>query len=120
MVGQHHPLNRHEFEQTLGDSEGQGSLACCEHWRSIAHLMGQRLSLLDSVNSVSFLSLRNVLPTRAFSFCIMLQSWKEVGCVHQAGVERHLRREKPGAKEHVRQADGRRGKILRHCVSYSH
>ena len=28
MVGQHHPLNRHEFEQTLGDSEGQGSLAC--------------------------------------------------------------------------------------------
>lgn len=91
-----------------------------EHWRSIAHLMGQRLSLLDSVNSVSFLSLRNVLPTRAFSFCIMLQSWKEVGCVHQAGVERHLRREKPGAKEHVRQADGRRGKILRHCVSYSH
>lgn len=30
--------------------------------------MGQRLSLLDSVNSVSFLSLRNVLPTRAFSF----------------------------------------------------
>lgn len=39
-----------------------------EHWSSIAHLMGQHLSLLDSVNSVSFLSLRNVLPTRAFSF----------------------------------------------------
>ena len=27
MVGWHHWLNRHEFEQTLGDSEGQGSLA---------------------------------------------------------------------------------------------
>ena len=27
MVGWHHQLNRHEFEQTLGDSEGQGSLA---------------------------------------------------------------------------------------------
>ena len=25
----HHWLNRHEFEQTLGDGEGQGSLACC-------------------------------------------------------------------------------------------
>ena len=24
MVRQHHQLNRHEFEQTLGDSEGQG------------------------------------------------------------------------------------------------
>ena len=28
MVGWHHQLNRHEFEQTLGDGEGQGSLAC--------------------------------------------------------------------------------------------
>ena len=29
MVGWHHRLNGREFEQTLGDSEGQGSLACC-------------------------------------------------------------------------------------------
>ena len=32
MVGWHQQLNRHEFEQTLGDSEGQGSLACCSSW----------------------------------------------------------------------------------------
>ena len=31
-VGQHHRLNGHEVEQTLGDSEGQGSLACCSPW----------------------------------------------------------------------------------------
>ena len=30
MVGWHHWLNGHEFEQTLGDSEGHGSLACCK------------------------------------------------------------------------------------------
>ena len=29
MVGWHHQFNGHEFEQTLGDSEGQGSLMCC-------------------------------------------------------------------------------------------
>ena len=29
MVGWHHQLNGHEFEQTLGDSEGQESLVCC-------------------------------------------------------------------------------------------
>ena len=29
MVGRHHQLNGHEFEQTLGDSKGQGSLLCC-------------------------------------------------------------------------------------------
>ena len=26
------PLSGHEFEQTLGDREGQGSLACCSPW----------------------------------------------------------------------------------------
>ena len=30
----HHWLNGHEFEQTLRDSEGQGSLACCSPWVS--------------------------------------------------------------------------------------
>ena len=29
MVGWHHQLNGHEFEQTLEDDDGQGSLACC-------------------------------------------------------------------------------------------
>ena len=29
MVGWHHQLNGHEFEQILGESEGQGSLECC-------------------------------------------------------------------------------------------
>ena len=32
MVGGHHWLNRHEFEQALGDGEEQGSLACCSLW----------------------------------------------------------------------------------------
>ena len=32
MVGWHHELNGHECEQTLGDSEGQGSLECCSPW----------------------------------------------------------------------------------------
>ena len=32
MVGWHHQLNGHEFEQAPGDGEGQGSLACCSPW----------------------------------------------------------------------------------------
>ena len=32
MVEWHHLLNGHKFEQTLGDSEGQGSLVCCSPW----------------------------------------------------------------------------------------
>ena len=32
MVGWHHRLHGHGFEQTLGDGEGQGSLVCCGPW----------------------------------------------------------------------------------------
>ena len=32
ITGWHHRLNGHEFEQTLGDGEGPGSLVCCSPW----------------------------------------------------------------------------------------
>ena len=32
MVGWHHQLDGHEFEQVLGVVGGQGSLACCHSW----------------------------------------------------------------------------------------
>ena len=41
MVGWHHQFNGYEFEQTLEDSEGQGSLACCSPW---GHRAGHDLS----------------------------------------------------------------------------
>ena len=32
MVGWHHQLDGHEFEQTQGVSDGQGGLVCCCSW----------------------------------------------------------------------------------------
>ena len=32
MVGWCHQFNGYEFEQALGNSDGQGSLACCSPW----------------------------------------------------------------------------------------
>ena len=32
MIGWHHRLNGHEFEQAPGVGDGQGSLACCSPW----------------------------------------------------------------------------------------
>ena len=49
MVVWHHRLTGHEFEQTLGDSEGQGSLACCNPWRSKELDTTERLNSLVSV-----------------------------------------------------------------------
>ena len=34
MVGWHHQLSEHEFEQALGDGEGQVSLVCYSPWGS--------------------------------------------------------------------------------------
>ena len=32
MAGWHHRFNGNEFDQALGDGEGQGILACCSPW----------------------------------------------------------------------------------------
>ena len=38
MVGWHHQFNGHEFEQTPGNSDAQGSLECCSPWgRRVGH-----------------------------------------------------------------------------------
>ena len=43
MIGWHHQLNGHEFEQVLGD-EGQGSLECCSPWGRKELDMTERLN----------------------------------------------------------------------------
>ena len=40
-VGWHHQLNEHEFEQTLGDGDEQGSLACCSPKSWVLQRVGQ-------------------------------------------------------------------------------
>ena len=54
MVGWHHQLNEHEFEQTPGDSEGQGSLACCSPWGC------KELDMTERLNTTIWLNLRKL------------------------------------------------------------
>ena len=44
MVGWHHRLNGHEFEQALRDGKGQRNLVCCSPWGHKATSMTERLS----------------------------------------------------------------------------
>ena len=48
MVGWHHWLNGHEFEQGLGDGEGQGSLVCCS---PLGHKESDMTEWLNSNNN---------------------------------------------------------------------
>ena len=52
MVGWHHRLSGHEFEQTLGDNEGQGSLACCSPW---AHKEADTTERLNNTTRITCL-----------------------------------------------------------------
>ena len=48
MVGWHHWLDGHEFEQALGVGDGQGSLACCSPWGHKELDMTERLNWSES------------------------------------------------------------------------
>ena len=55
IVGWHHRLNGHEFEQVPGDGGGQGRLACCSPGKESD--MTERLN-----NSLAILCQRTTLP----------------------------------------------------------
>ena len=53
MVGWHHWLDGHEFEQALGVSDGQGSLACCGSWgHRVRHYWATKLNW-PSMNEIT-------------------------------------------------------------------
>ena len=58
MVGWHHRLNGHEFEQAPGDGDGQGSLACYNPWGHKESDTTERLN--NNKNMVYILILQNM------------------------------------------------------------
>ena len=67
MVGWHHGLNGHEFEQALGVGDRQGGLACCSPWgckesdttellNSTILKIGKKIIILESMKYDIFLS----------------------------------------------------------------
>ena len=53
MVEWHRQLNGPEFEQTPGESEGQGSLACCSQW------VYKESDKNEQLNSTNYHSIKN-------------------------------------------------------------
>ena len=54
MVGWHHQLNEHEFEQTSGDSEGQGSPGCCRPYGNKELGTAQQANNKNDIDVITF------------------------------------------------------------------
>ena len=80
MVGWHHRFNGHKFEQTLGNREGQGSLACCSPWGHKESDTAEQLnsniliSVLDNW-TISKLLLGVLVPVAAVTNYWILGTW---------------------------------------------
>ena len=85
MVRWHHQLNGHEFEQALGNGEGQGRLACCSPWDNKELDMTEKLnnSITDALELwcwrrllrvFSIITYHKRMPQQQKS--IVLQFWK--------------------------------------------
>ena len=61
MVRQHHQLNGHEFEETPGDSEGQGCLVCCSPVVHKEQDMTQQLKTTTTTTTTTILQINNVV-----------------------------------------------------------
>ena len=68
MVGWHHRLYGHEFEQAMGDGEGQGSQVCCSSWSYKELDMTEQLNNNNGESRCSFL-----WETQRCFFCIFLE-----------------------------------------------
>ena len=87
MVGWHHQIYGHEFEQALGVGNGQGSLACCSPWGLKESDMTEQLNWLTEEGWWGS-SRRHLLPTtdlpewyEAIVWCVPLNSGPNV-CVY--------------------------------------
>ena len=98
MVGWHHRLNGHEFEQALGDGEGQGSLVCCSPWGHKDLDTTERLnnSIFNDPLLLPFLSLGKFRKSNFFyrtptsSDQPQLPEWSQQGAMAGGGVSPHV------------------------------
>ena len=72
MVGGHHRLNGHEFDQTPGDSEGQGGLVCCNPWGCKESDATEQPTLSLNVLNKNLLGKESGFKT--FSRCLLIDS----------------------------------------------
>ena len=81
MVGWHHQLNGHEFDQVPGDGEGQQSLACCNPWGRKELEVTQRLNNSPTTHPLTiqwlFMYFQNCMSVTTIALRILSSTQKQ-------------------------------------------
>ena len=93
LVGWHHRLNGHEFEQAPGVGDGQGSLACCRPWGRKEPGTTERLNSDNTqlINGRAGTRAQTCVPSRPVYAALQhegrWEKWegRSVLCVHNSG-----------------------------------
>ena len=72
MIGRHHQLNGQQFEETLGESEGQRGLECCSPWVCKELDSQASLSITNSWSLFKLMSIESVTPSNHLILCCPL------------------------------------------------
>ena len=80
MVGWHHRLNGHEFEQTLGVGDGQGGLACCSPWGHRELDMTEQLNREGNGTPLQYSCLENPMDRGAWKAAVhgVTEGWTQL------------------------------------------
>ena len=69
IIGWHHWLSGHEFDQALGDGKGQGSLACCSPWGHKESDTTKQLHFIHFKHSLALSFFGTGMKTDLFQSC---------------------------------------------------
>ena len=69
MVGWHHWLDGHEFEQALGVGDGQGSLTCCSPWGRKDSDTNEWLNVLRASSSSAAMNIMDLISVLTIWWC---------------------------------------------------
>ena len=79
MIGLHHRLDGHEFEEALGVGDGQGSLECCSPWGCKELDMTEQLNGTEHVLTTHFFSsLNNILLSGCTPISLSIHLLKDI------------------------------------------
>ena len=112
MLGWHHQLNGHKFEQAPGDGEGKGSLTCCSPWGGrFGHNWATEQQQRAVMNVILFSFIHSSIHPTKCLFSVFYHASKVMLKILQARLQQYVNRELHDVQAGFRKGRGTRDQI---------